>query len=217
MMERSLRIERKDWLRLVAVGIVGTTMYQTMFMLSVKYTSATNASLLIAMSPIFTGILAVLHKQERFSMKVQIGSIVAFIGAKIRFINRTYRRSYLRVCVARKYNWISRAIAWGWYPILAQPLITKYSAMRVTSWSTLIGIVPLVIYCLLNVNTLTWPVDMPSWGSLAYSIVFATIFGLAMWYVGISKIGSTKVMVYMYLVPLFAVIFAAVTIGSKLI
>ena len=52
---------------------------------------------------------------------------------------------------------------------------------------------------------------MPSWGSLAYSIVFATIFGLAMWYVGISKIGSTKVMVYMYLVPLF-VIFAAVTI-----
>lgn len=108
MMERSLRIERKDWLRLVAVGIVGTTMYQTMFMLSVKYTSATNASLLIAMSPIFTGILAVLHKQERFSMKVQIGSIVAFIGAKIRFINRTYRRSYLRVCVARKYNWISR-------------------------------------------------------------------------------------------------------------
>ena len=87
--------------------------------------------------------------------------------------------------------------------------------MRVTSWSTLIGIVPLVIYCLLNVNTLTWPVDMPSWD--IQSIVFATIFGLAMWYVGISKIGSTKVMVYMYLVPLFAVIFAAVTIGSKLI
>lgn len=108
MMERSLRIERKDWLRLVAVGIVGTTMYQTMFMLSVKYTSATNASLLIAMSPIFTGILAVLHKQERFSMKVQIGSIV-LCWCSIRFINRTYRRSYLRVCVARKYNWISRS------------------------------------------------------------------------------------------------------------
>ena len=55
LMERSLRIDRKDWLRLVAVGIVGTTMYQTMFMLSVKYTSATNASLLIAMSPILQG------------------------------------------------------------------------------------------------------------------------------------------------------------------
>ncbi len=37
-----------------------------------------------------------------------------------------------------------------------------------------------------------------------------------MWYVGISQIGSTKVMVYMYLVPLFAVIFAAVTIGEQI-
>ncbi|TKI79350.1 DMT family transporter, partial [Bacillus wiedmannii] len=200
LMERSLRIERKDWLRLVAVGIVGTAMYQTMFMLSVKYTSATNASLLIAMSPIFTGILAVLHKQERFSMKVQIGSIIAFIGAAFVLLTghtggATYEYAWLGNVIG-----LVAAIAWGWYPILAQPLITKYSAMRVTSWSTLIGIVPLVIYCLFNVNTLTWPVDMPSWGSLAYSIIFATIFGLAMWYVGISKIGSTKVMVYMYLV-----------------
>ncbi|MGF9852939.1 DMT family transporter [Bacillus paramobilis] len=216
LMERSLRIERKDWLRLVAVGIVGTAMYQTMFMLSVKYTSATNASLLIAMSPIFTGILAVLHKQERFSMKVQIGSIVAFIGAAFVLLTghkggATYEYAWLGNVIG-----LVAAIAWGWYPILAQPLITKYSAMRVTSWSTLIGIVPLVIYCLFNVNSLTWPVDTPSWGSLAYSIIFATIFGLAMWYVGISQIGSTKVMVYMYLVPLFAVIFAAVTIGEQI-
>ncbi|WP_026592860.1 DMT family transporter [Bacillus sp. UNC437CL72CviS29] len=215
-MERSLRIEKKDWLRLLVVGIVGTTLYQTLFMLSVKYTSATNASLLIAMSPIFTGILAVLHKQERFSMKIQIGSLLSFSGAALVLLTgHTNQSTY-------EYAWLGNliglvaAIAWGWYPILAQPLITKYSAMRVTSWSTLIGIVPLVIYCLFNINTLSWPTDTLSWGSLGYSIVFATVFGLAMWYVGISKIGSTKVMVYMYLVPLFAVIFAAVTIGERM-
>ena len=116
LMERSLRIERKDWLRLVAVGIVGTTMYQTMFMLSVKYTSATNASLLIAMSPIFTGILAVLHKQERFSMKVQIGSIVAFIGAAFVLLTghtggATYEYAWLGNIIG-----LVAAIAWGWYP-----------------------------------------------------------------------------------------------------
>ena len=109
-------------------------MYQTMFMLSVKYT---NASLLIAMSPIFTGILAV-HKQERFSMKVQIGSIVAFIGAAFVLLTghtggATYEYAWLGNIIG-----LVAAIAWGWYPILAQPLITKYSAMRVTSWSTLI-------------------------------------------------------------------------------
>ena len=116
IMERSLRIERKDWLRLVAVGIVGTTMYQTMFMLSVKYTSATNASLLIAMSPIFTGILAVLHKQERFS---------SVYWCSIRFINRAYRRSYLRICVARKHNWISRSDCVGMVPNISATSYNK--------------------------------------------------------------------------------------------
>ena len=104
-----------------------------------------------------------------------------------------------------KCNWISRSNCLGMVSILAQPLITKYSAMRVTSWSTLIGIVPRYILFIQR-KYINVAVDTPSWGSLAYSIVFATIFGLAMWYVGISQIGSTKVMVYMYLVPLFAVI-----------
>ena len=76
MMERSLRIE-KDWLRLVAVGIVGTAMYQTMFMLSVKYTSATNAS----RCHLFYRDISSIAQTRTFSMKVQIGSIVAFIGA----------------------------------------------------------------------------------------------------------------------------------------
>ena len=216
MLERSLRIERKDWLRLVVVGIVGTTLYQTLFMLSVKYTSATNASLLIAMSPIFTGILAVLHKQERFSMKIQVGSVLSFGGAALVLLTGHTSQSTYEYAWLGNGNGLVAAIAWGWYPILAQPLITKYSAMRVTSWSTLIGIVPLVIYCLFHASALTWPADLLSWGSLTYSIVFATIFGLAMWYVGISQIGSTKVMVYMYLVPLFAVIFAAMTIGERI-
>ena len=79
-----------------------------------------------------------MHKQERFSMKVQIGSIVAFIGAAFVLLTghtggATYEYAWLGNIIG-----LVAAIAWGWYPILAQPLITKYSAMRVTSWSTLI-------------------------------------------------------------------------------
>lgn len=175
IMERSLRIEKKDWLRLLVVGIVGTTLYQTLFMLSVKYTSATNASLLIAMSPIFTGILAVLHKQERFSLKIQIGSLLSFSGAALVLLTGHTNQS------AYEYAWIGNliglaaSIAWGWYPILAQPLITKYSAMRVTAWSTLLGIVPLVLYCFINVDSLTWPTDMLSASNKEIMIINGTL------------------------------------------
>src|SRR6478609_7654181 len=113
IIERGIRIEKKDWGRLIAVSIVGVTLYQTLFMLSVKYTSATNASLLIAMSPIFTGILAVLHKQERFSMKIQIGSLLSFSGAALVLLTgHTNQSTY-------EYAWLGNliglvaAIAWG--------------------------------------------------------------------------------------------------------
>ena len=46
-------MERKDIPRLIIVSVVGIVLYQTLFMETVKYTSATNASLLISISPIF--------------------------------------------------------------------------------------------------------------------------------------------------------------------
>ena len=46
--------------------------------------------------------------------------------------------------------------------------------------------------------------------ALLYSIFFVTVFGLVMWYVGVQKIGASHTMVYMYITPLVAVLFAAV-------
>lgn len=39
---------------------------------------------------------------------------------------------------------------------------------------------------------------------------FVTVFGLVMWYVGVQKIGASHTMVYMYITPRVAVLFAAV-------
>ncbi|MBU8690561.1 DMT family transporter [Priestia megaterium] len=216
IIERGIRIKKKDWGRLIAVSIVGVTLYQTLFMVSVKYTTATNASLLISMSPIFTGILAILYKHEAFSLKTQLGSMLAFFGAAFVLLFGHSSHALSQLAWFGNIMGIVAAIAWGWYPILAKPLVVKYSALRVTAWSALIGAIPLTVYCLFTYQTLIWPTDIGSWSSLAYSVLFVTVYGLVMWYVGIGKIGSTKVMVYMYVIPLFAVVFAAVAIGETI-
>ena len=76
-------MERKDIPRLIIVSVVGIVLYQTLFMETVKYTSATNASLLISISPIFTTVFAIFLKQEKFSSRKLIGSIIAFGGAAL--------------------------------------------------------------------------------------------------------------------------------------
>jgi len=87
--DKSLRIQREDLKRLTIVSIVGITLYQTLYMLGIQYTSATNASLLIAISPIFSSFFAILSGQEQFSARVQTGSIIALIGAAMVLLFKT--------------------------------------------------------------------------------------------------------------------------------
>lgn len=90
-------MERKDIPRLIIVSVVGIVLYQTLFMETVKYTSATNASLLISISPIFTTVFAIILKQEKFSSRKLIGSIIAFCGAALVLVaGHSLASSFLR-------------------------------------------------------------------------------------------------------------------------
>lgn len=206
--ERSIFIKREDLIRLIIVSIVGVSLYQTLFMETIKYISATNASLLISISPIFTTIFSVLFKQEKFSRQKLIGSLIAFVGTTLILLVQD-PSSHQKSIVIGSIIGIIASMSWGLYPILATPLINKYSALRVTAWSAAIGTVPLVFLSNSNIIFRAFTLNMTTWLSLLYSIFFATIFGLVTWYIGVQKIGATNTMVYMYVTPLTAVLFAA--------
>lgn len=206
-MEKSLYMERRDIPRLIAVSMVGIVFYQTLFMETIKYTSATNASLLISLSPIFTTIFAILFKQETFSQRKLVGSMIACLGATLVLLaGHSFAGSFYGNGIG-----LLASICWGLYPVLAAPLIKKYSPLRVTAWSAVVGAIPLVILSGWRILLMPFTIEAGStWFALLYSIFFVTVFGLVMWYVGIQKIGASHTMVYMYITPFVAVVFAAV-------
>ena len=207
LIEKSVYMERKDIPRLIIVSVVGIVLYQTLFMETVKYTSATNASLLISISPIFTTVFAIFLKQEKFSSRKLIGSIIAFGGAALVLVaGHSLASSFYGNGIG-----LITSICWGLYPVLAGPLIKKYSALRVTAWSALVGAIPLLLLSGPHVFTMPFHITHGmTLFALLYSIFFVTVFGLVMWYVGVQKIGASHTMVYMYITPLVAVLFAAV-------
>ncbi|MBX0354209.1 hypothetical protein BK709_02625 [Bacillus thuringiensis serovar shandongiensis] len=205
--EKSLYVERKDIPRLIVVSFVGIVLYQTLFMETVKYTSATNASLLISISPIFTTLFAVFLKQEKFSSRKLIGSMIAFVGAALVLVaGHSLASSFYGNGIG-----MITSICWGLYPVLAGPLIKKYSALRVTAWSALVGAIPLLLLSGPHVFVMPFHITKGmTLFALLYSIFFVTVFGLVMWYIGVQKIGASHTMVYMYITPIVAVLFAAI-------
>ncbi len=80
-----------------------------------------------------------------------------------------------------------------------------------TAWSAVVGAIPLVILSGWHTFSLPFQIEQGmSWFALLYSIFFVTVFGLVMWYIGVQKIGASHTMVYMYITPFVAVVFAAV-------
>ncbi len=217
LLEKDIRIKPKDCLGMAVIGLVGIAVYQTLFMATVKYASATNASLLLAISPVFTAIFAWMAGQESLGSKGRLGSILAFTGVSIVILFGVNQLATgWGVWFGDLLGLMATAI-WGLYPVLTKPMLAKYSALKTTTYSALFGTLFLLLAVLPRMQQIKLQgIPAVSWVSLLYSIGPVTVYGLVAWYHGISKVGANKVMVYMYMIPLVAVVSAVLMLGERM-
>jgi len=215
-LEKNLRIELKDCWELALLGLFGITLYQTLFMASVKYATATNASLMLAISPVFTAIFAWLAGQERLGTKGRWGSALSLVGVVFVLLFGTNKLALGWDVLRGDLIAIFASSVWGLYPILAKRMLRKYSALKTMTYSSLFGTIFFLVIGLKGVLAITWSeITFAAWGSMLYSIALVTAFGLVVWYHAISRIGANRVMPYMYAVPAVAVVAAAVLIREE--
>ncbi|MDR3540242.1 MAG: DMT family transporter [Desulfosporosinus sp.] len=215
-LEKDIRIELKDCLELAVLGLVGVTIYQTLFMAAVKYATATNASLMLAVSPVFSAIFAWIAGQERLSSRGRRGSFVSLLGVVFVLLFGTNRLSVGWDVLRGDFIGILASGVWGLYPILAKRMLRKYSALKTITYSSLFGMIFLLLVGLRGVQALSWSeIPLSAWGSMFFSIVLVTAFGLVVWYHAISRVGANHVMAYMYAIPAVAVLTAAIILKEQ--
>ncbi|HWQ40662.1 MAG TPA: DMT family transporter, partial [Desulfosporosinus sp.] len=201
---------------LAMLGLIGITIYQTLFMASVKYATATNASLMLAISPVFTAIFAWLAGQERLGQRGRWGSALSLLGVLFVLLFGTNKLALGWEMVRGDLIGIVASSVWGLYPVLAKRMMRKYSALKTMTYASLFGTIFFLIIGSKGVLALTWSeIPFAAWGSMLYSIALVTAFGLVVWYHAISRIGANRVMSYMYAVPAVAVITAAILLKEQ--
>lgn len=209
------RLPRVDWGRTVAVGLVGTTLYQVVFAQGVGWTSPANASLLFTLSPAFTALLGWTTGQDRPRLRTGMGIAVAFAGAGLVIAGGSNRLSFSAQNLKGDLTMLAAAFLWALYAIVAGPLLKKHSGLKVTAWSALPGTLGLMAFYGAGALAVDWTaLSPPTWGSLLYSVVAVTLFGLVMFYQAIPHLGPVKVMAYMYLVPVAAILSGVLFLGQ---
>ena len=209
-----VKVARRDWTRLILLGVVGTCLYQLCFLGGVKRTSVGNASLITGSSPIVIAVLTAIAGHERIPPLRWAGVGLAMLG--------------LYLVVGHRVEWtpesrqgdvlmLASMLCWATYSVAAQPLLKTYSPLIVTGVSFISGSVLYIIVTLPSLLTTSWAaISMGSWIAMAASGVLALSLSYLIWYTAIQRLGTTRTSVYSYLTPVVAMLVATVWLGEPI-
>jgi drug/metabolite transporter (DMT)-like permease len=210
-------IKRHDRWKIVRLGFIGITLYNLFFMYGLKYTTAANSALLISLSPLFAAVIQAASGKEHLSGRIITGLVLSSLG--VFFIIRSHQGEpfFSSARVGGDLLTLCATFSWAFYTMWAQPLLEKYSAVTITAYSMFAGALLLFPLSLPGLVSQPWgAISGPSWSALLFAAFIAGGVAYVFWYHGVKQLGVTRTMVYHYLMPFAAVLFAATVLGEKI-
>ena len=134
----------RDELTMMALGLTGGSMYFLTENESLRFTTATNTSLIVCSCPLFAMlIIALFYKSERFSRLQALGSLLALIGMASVVLNGHF---VLHLSPLGDTLAFSACICWALYTLLMKPVMGRYPAMFITRKVFFYGILTILPY-----------------------------------------------------------------------
>jgi drug/metabolite transporter (DMT)-like permease len=202
----NLRVRRADVGLFILAGVTGFTLFNVLFAIGLDHTSVFSVSILVNSSPIFALVIVSLLGIERVRPGQWFGVACAWVGIAV-FVG-----DKLRGDVPAWGDLLSllAAAAFAVYSLAVWPLNQRYRPPVVTAWSALVGLVTTIPIAASTVVRQDWgAVSFPAWGALFYSAVISMLISYTIWGWAIERRGLGRPLLYLYLVPIFAGIIAA--------
>ncbi|MDP1967362.1 MAG: DMT family transporter [Reyranella sp.] len=216
VMRRPMAVPRRDWLALIGLALIGVALFQACWGLAMARTAPSLGSIIMTTTTAFSAILAWLGGR-RLPALGWLGIVSAFAGVVLVVNNSLDEITLAHADLNGALLWLLAAFAWALYVERCAPHNARLGALRVWAWTTLIGALLLLPVSLLF--------DRPSEFAnldtrLALYWLYTGIFPVGVAYlgltVGLDRLGVSRVMVYMYLIPVAGVGLSAAFFGDPL-
>ena len=208
--------ERRDWPRILLLGVLGNVVYQMAFILGLDRTMAGHASLILALTPVFTAFLSAVTGHERPGPRTWMGASLAVTGvALVTGSALTFGNGSKRALVGDLIL-LGACFAWALYTVGARPVVQKYGSVRTTAWTLWVGTLGLVALGTPGLLGQDWGAVGPgAWGGLFFSAIMSIGLAYLIWYRGVERIGNTRTAIFSNLTPLVALAVGALWLGER--
>ncbi len=212
-----LRVSGEDRLPLIGLGLAGITFYSIFFMYGLRYTTASNSALLIAMSPLFAALIQAVRGKERLSRHALAGTLLAAFGVFLIIRDKPGGLSLSAEGLQGDLLTICASVLWALYTLSARPLLARHDPVKVTAYTMVAGSILLTPLGAGELLQQDWSaVGDLSWAAFLFSAFIAGSAAYSLWYQGVKQLGVTRTIVYHYLVPVVAVVFASFFLGERI-
>lgn len=202
--------------RMIWMGVLGNTLYQIAFTLSLFWSTATNSALILAAIPAVVTTVAGVRRIERITPRMWAGTAVATIGVALVILASGVHFGWQTMrgdaCA------VAATLCWALYTVELRRLPPTMPPLQTTALTTFTGTPGLVAAGAMELVALDWKrVPGPAWGALAYASVLSLIVAYVIWNASVQKVGSSRTAIYMCVTPLVAAVVAWLVLGERLV
>jgi drug/metabolite transporter (DMT)-like permease len=204
---------RNDWRFFFCLGLVGITLPNVLQNYGMTMTSAHLSSIIQASGPVFTIILAVLILKEPLRSNKVLGTVIAISGTFLLvtgggtgFENSTVLGNFLVLMSA-----ISYAVS----SILSKKILEKYDPLAVATVSMLLGTMILAVFMVFESPAKKVPaISLDYWIIVVVLALLPGSLALLIWYKILKTAELSRIILFIYLIPVFATAIAYVWPGE---
>lgn len=207
------KINKRDYILLMILGVIGITIHQSLQANGLLFTTASNMAWLVALTPIFTALLAWLFLKESFTNIKLAGFLIAFIGAVVMVTKGLFSAEILRLpATTGDLLALTSSLNWAIFSVASKPLFKRLHPTLMMTYVMFFGWLLILPFF---VKDRLWQEEI---FSLSIDGIIAVLFlgifcsGIAyiFWYDALSKIEASQTAAFIYLEPLVTTLVASI-------
>lgn len=212
---RLARLSPRETVLVIGLGLLGISLYNTLFTAGLALVEASRAAVIVATNPSFTALIAALFLKERLGGTRLLGVVLSLLGG-LWVLCRGDPQVLAEFELGRgEFFLISCVFVWSAYALVGRIALSSLSPLALTAYVMAVGSLPLAVPVWLEGDSLfgaTWE----GWMALAYLVLFGTVMTFQWFYEGVKELGAARASQFINLVPVLAVIESVLILGEPM-
>jgi drug/metabolite transporter (DMT)-like permease len=212
-----LRVGWHDVPYLILLGAIFFTIFPVTFNMSLRLTEASRGALMLATTPLWSGLLARVATGERLNIRQMCGVLMTFAGVGVALAEHGLIFVGTSLSLAGDALMLVTALCGAVYGVLAKRMLTRYKALTVTTYAMVLGTLLLVPVAFVeDPSSALGRMHTDTVMLVLFVGIFGGAIGYFLWTFALSHLSPTQVAVYINLNPMIATLLGATLLAEKL-